>query len=116
MTPQSQAGDVGGTTGREAGASRDQRADPGVSPLARGTMPLQQVEIAAPTTARNTRADIEEQADFVADHTGSARGSESAVAVAPAAMPPADTSFAAGISPGRAAYVRAWMKALSQAR
>jgi hypothetical protein len=101
-TPASGAG-----IGRDAGDSRDDRADAGVSRALPGSMAVQRRESGARNPTAEKRADMDQPATFDDDLT-TAAGTWAEPAPAAATPPPAAT--ATRLTPTEAAYVQAWMK------
>jgi hypothetical protein len=101
--------------GRESGDSSDTRADVGVSPVPRGTIPGQRSASTARLDAAERRADMGSAATFDESLSMPGRAWVGAAPAAAAATPPpaADT---ARLSPTETTYVQAWMKATGPSR
>ncbi|MEP7138523.1 MAG: hypothetical protein ABI745_02775 [Caldimonas sp.] len=96
-------------SGRNAGDSRDERADAGVSRMAGGTMVLKRAGSDASTT-RDRQADMTRVAGFDDSSAEAVVRAARGALVAAAATPPPATN-AARLSPAETHYVQAWMKA-----
>jgi hypothetical protein len=100
----------GSGSGRDAGDSRDDRADVGVSRVLRSTIPVQRRESGAQRLSPERRADLDRLATFDEDFPVQRAATDRAVP-APAAATPPPAAAEARLTPTRAAYVQAWMKA-----
>jgi len=110
------AGQASGTgSGRDAGDSRDERADAGISRVPRGTIQVQRRESSERRPSPERQADMDQLATFDEDlsmhRTAPVREDP-----APAAATPPPATDATLLTPTRAAYVQAWMKASRQRR
>jgi hypothetical protein len=103
-----QASGVG--SGGGAGDSRDNRADAGVSRVVKGTIQTQRRESSGSRTSLERQADMDQAAMFDEDVPMHRTAMEQQVSAVAAATPPPATG-ATPLSPTRAAYVQAWMKA-----
>ncbi len=103
---------TGGSTGREAGSSRDARTSAGVSPTARGTMPARRVELegARPGSGvASPRGDAQGDAQY--DGAVAADRGRAAPAIAAAAATPPAAAPAMALTPAQTRYVQAWTHA-----
>jgi hypothetical protein len=100
----------GSGTGRDAGDSRDDRADVGVSPVLRSTIPVERRESGAQRLSPERRADMDRLATFDEDFPVQ-RAATARADPAPAAATPPPAAAETRLTPTRAAYVQAWMKA-----
>jgi hypothetical protein len=107
---------AGAGSGREAGESRDERVDVGVSQALRDTIAVPRFE---PTAGRTSSARQADQGQAATYEDGAARPSgvveASGTLSAPAAAPPAATD-SARLSATENNYVQAWMKANARSR
>jgi hypothetical protein len=107
--------DSGAGSGRDAGDSRDDRADAGVSRVPRGTIQVHSRESSERRPSPERQADMDQLASFDEDlplhRTAPARDDP-----APAAATPPPATDATPLTPTKAAYVQAWMKASRQRR
>ncbi|MEP7182736.1 MAG: hypothetical protein ABI886_11145 [Betaproteobacteria bacterium] len=105
----------GAASGRDAGDSHDDRADAGVSRVARSTIEVQRRESSERRPSPERQADMDQLATFDDDlpmpRTATERGNS-----APAAATPPPATAAAPLTPTKAAYVQAWMNASRQRR
>jgi len=105
----------GAGSGRDAGDSRDDRADAGVSRVPRSTIQVQRRELSERRPSLERQADVDQLAAFDDDlptrRTATEREDPSLAAATP---PPAID--ATPLTPTKAAYVQAWMKASRQRR
>ena len=97
----------GAGSGRDAGDSRDDRADAGVSRALPGTSSAPPNEPTSRHSKTGWRADMGQQATFDDDFTTRPAARASAEPVPAATPPPAART--ARLSPTEAAYVQAWM-------
>ena len=109
---------AGAGSGREAGESRDDRAELGVSPAPPGTLAVQRSAARGRRPSAERQADPDRQADY--DDEPSARAAaappaEPAAVAAAAATPPPVTPTAR-LTATETSYVQAWMKASAQRR
>ncbi|MFM9914894.1 MAG: hypothetical protein ACKVOX_03715 [Rhizobacter sp.] len=106
---------VGGSSGRDAGDSRDEAAGGGTSRALRGTIPVQRLELVARRPLADRRADPGQVANY--DEELSKR---SAVAKQVDADPAAATSPVAAtdswLTSTETTYVQAWLKASARQR
>ncbi len=102
-------------SGGGAGDSPDNRADAGVSRVAGGTIGAQKRESSKSRTSLERQADVDQVATFDDDVPMHRTAMEQQASAVAAATPPPATD-AAPLSPTRAAYVQAWMKASRQRR
>jgi hypothetical protein len=104
------AGALGGSTGREAGSSRDARTNAAVSAVPRGTMPTQRVELASARPGAGVaspRSDAQGDAQY--DGAAAPDRGRAAPAAAPATPPTAAPAMA--LTPAQTRYVQAWTHA-----
>jgi len=101
--------------GRDAGDSSDDRADAGASPVPRGTIQVQRRESSERRPSLDRQADPGQLAAFDADRLMNRTASEREEPTLAAATPPPATDVTL-LTPTRAAYVQAWMKASRQRR
>lgn len=106
---------TGAGSGRDAGDIRDDRADAGVSRVTRGTIQVQRRESSERRPSLERRADVDQLATFDDDSTMHRTAAEREDPALAAATPPPATD-AAPLTPTKAAYVQAWMKASRQRR
>jgi len=105
----------GAGSGRDAGDSRDDRADAGVSRVPRSTIQVQRRESSERRPSLERQADADQLATFDDDlPTRRTAAERESPALAAATPPPA--SGATSLTPTKAAYVQAWMKASRQRR
>lgn len=103
-----QASGSGG--GREAGDSRDTRADVGVSPVLPGVLPVQRSTSTGRPSSPDRQADMDHLAAF--DPDASAPGGAGRPAgPEPAAATPPPATDATRLTATESSYVQAWMKA-----
>jgi len=102
-------------SGRDAGDSRDERADAGLSRVPQSTMQAQRRESSARRPAPERQADPDQLATFDEESPMHRATTAREVPDPPAASPPPATD-AAPLTPTKAAYVSAWMKASRQRR
>ena len=113
--PSGAAQSGGASAGREAGDSRDERADVGVSRPLQGTMTVQRSGAGARRAPPALQADTERPATYDEEPgTRGAMAGQSDAAVAAATPPVAAES--SRLSPTEASYVQAWMKASARRR
>jgi hypothetical protein len=101
---------AGASPGRDAGDSRDDRADVGVSRMLQGTMAKQKLELKSQRPSPLTQVDPDQSASY--DEQFSMPGVAALrtdIDVAAATPPPA--TEVARLTPTEASYVQAWMKA-----
>jgi hypothetical protein len=104
----------GAASGRDAGDSRDDRADAGVSRVPQSTIQAQRRESSERRPSLQRQADVDQLATFDDDlpmHATTERQDP-----VPAAATPPPATDATALTPTRAAYVQAWMKASRQRR
>jgi hypothetical protein len=109
------AGRATGTTagtgsGRQAGDSRDDRVDVGVSRALQGTMAVQRSDSNVRRASADRQADLERSADYDDRLPTHGAGALRAVPSAAAATPPPAAELAR-LAPTEATYVQAWMNA-----
>jgi hypothetical protein len=105
----------GGDSGHQAGDSRDERGELGVSPALRGTKNVQRSGIEARHPATERQADMDRLASY--DDGIAMRGAAAMRGDAPvAAATPPPVTEAARLSRTETSYVQAWMKASGQHR
>ncbi len=105
----------GAASGRDAGDSHDDRADAGLSRVPRSTIPVQRRESSQRRPSPEWQADMDQLATFDQD-LPMARTATEREDPAPAAATPPPAADAVPLTPTRAAYVQAWMKASRQRR
>ena len=105
----------GAGSGRDAGDSRDDRADAGVSRVPRSTIQVQRRESNERRPSLERQADPDQPAMFDDDLPMLRTATERENPAIAAATPPPATD-ATPLTPTRAAYVQAWMKASRQLR
>jgi hypothetical protein len=108
----SAAAAMGGSSGREAGTSRDARTNAGVSAMPRGTMPTQRVDFAGARPGAGVaslRGDA--QGDAYYDGAEVADRGRAAPAIAAAAATPPTAAPAMALTPAQTRYVQAWTHA-----
>lgn len=108
------AGRATGTTagtgsGRQAGDSRDDRVDVGISRAPQGTMAVQRLDSRVRPSLAGKQVDLERSADYD-DRLPTPGAALRVVSSAAAATPPPATELAR-LGPTEATYVRAWMNA-----
>lgn len=106
---------TGTGSGREAGDSRDKRADVGVSRALRGTMRVTRSERGAGRVSADQRADMDQLATYDEDHTRPRATPMRVEASVAAATPPA-LPEPTPLSPTETSYVQAWLKASARHR
>ncbi len=109
--------------GREAGSSRDQRADVGVSRPLEAPIPMQRSAVRDKAASPELQADLKRQAAYDNDAAmprgAKASGpgtSAAATATTPAAATPPPATIELLLTTTQSSYVQAWMKASSQFR
>jgi len=102
-------------SGRDAGDSRDERADAGVSRVPQSTMQAQRRESSGRRPAPERQADPDQLATFD-EEPPMHRMTTAREVPDPAAATPPPATDAAPLTPTKAAYVYAWMKASRQRR
>jgi hypothetical protein len=106
---------TGTGSGRDAGDSRDERADVGVSRALRGAIPVQRSELRALRTSTERQADMDRLATY--DEDQSMHGEATARAgPTPAAATPPPVTEATRLTPAETTYVQAWMRASERRR
>ncbi len=105
----------GAGSGRNAGDSRDDRVDAGASRVARSTIQVQRRESSERRPSLERQADVDQLATFD-DDLPMRRPAMEGEHPAPAAATPPPATDATPLTPTRAAYVQAWMKASRQHR
>jgi len=105
----------GAGSGRDAGDSRDERADAGVSRVPQSTMQAQRRESSGRRPAPERQADPDQLATFD-EEPPMHRMTTAREVPDPAAATPPPATDAAPLTPTKAAYVYAWMKASRQRR
>ena len=113
MTGTTQASGTG--AGRDAGDSRDDRADVGVSRALRGTIPVQGSESRALRASTERRADMGQAATYDEELPMQGAATKRVGPVVAAATPPLATE-ATRLTPTETTYVQAWMKASGRQR
>ena len=106
---------TGAGSGRQAGDSRDNRADVGVSRALKGTMPVTRSERGSGRVSAEQRADMDQLAAYEEDRAMPRTTSLRVDASAAAATPP-PLSESTRLSPTETSYVQAWMKASARHR
>ena len=109
------ANSSGASAGREAGDSRDQRADVGVSRPLPGLIPMPRSVPREPVSAADKQADMDRLAAYGPDHSTQGRATMRAGLEAAAATPP-PASDDTRLTPTQSSYVQAWMKASARNR
>jgi hypothetical protein len=103
---------AGAAGGRKAGDSRDDRADRGTSKASQEPMSLQRRPLAARTSTRDRRADMDTLATFEDERTALGAPPEffhdRAIGSPRAAAPP-PAAHTRDLTPAQAAYVQAWL-------
>jgi hypothetical protein len=102
-------------SGRDAGDSRDERADTGVSRVPQSTMQAQRRESSGRRPSPERHADPDQLATFD-EEPPMHRMTTAREVPNPAAATPPPATDAAPLTPTKAAYVYAWMKASRQRR
>jgi hypothetical protein len=105
----------GGGSGRDAGDSRDDRANAGVSRIAPRTIPAQKLAAVALRPLPDRQADMDQLAEYHEERSMQQAATPLADRAPAAATPPAVTD-AAQLTPTEATYVQAWMKASGRRR
>jgi len=105
----------GGASGRDAGDSHVDRADAGVSQVPRSTIQVQRRESSERLPSPERQSDMDQLATFDEGLPMRRRATDRADPGLAAATPPPATD-AAPLTPTKAAYVQAWMKASRQRR
>ncbi|WP_088280806.1 hypothetical protein [Ideonella sp. A 288] len=106
---------AGAGSGREAGDSRDERADVGVSRALRGAIPVQRSEAGARRSSADRQADMARGA-AMDDGPSTPGGAAAPAGVAAAASPPPTATEAAWLTATETSYVQAWMKSSARTR
>ena len=109
------ANSSGASAGREAGDSRDQRADVGVSRPLPGPIPMPRSVPREPVSAADKQADLGRLAAYGPDHSTQGRATMR-VGPEPAAATPPPASDDTRLTPTQSSYVQAWMKASARNR
>jgi hypothetical protein len=104
----------GAGSGRDAGDSPDDRADARTSRVPQSKMPIERRESSTPHPPPERQADMDRLATFDEDLSTSRGATEREPAAAAATPPPAVA--ATRLTPTKAAYVQAWIKASGQRR
>jgi hypothetical protein len=105
----------GNGTGREAGSSRDARADVGVSPVLRGAIPVQRSDPRGRSSSPDRQADMDRLAAY--DNDPSTPGNPTMHAgPQPAAATPPPATDTTRLTATEQNYVQAWMKASGRRR
>jgi hypothetical protein len=105
----------GAGSGRDAGDSRDDRADAGVSRVPQSTIQVQRRESSERRPSLERQADVDQLAAFDDDLPTRRTATEREDTALAAATPPPAID-ATPLTPTKAAYVQAWMKASRQRR
>jgi len=105
----------GAGSGRDAGDSRDDRADAGVSRVPRSTIQVQRRKSNERRPSLERQADANQLATFDDDLPTRRTATEREPSALAAATPP-PASGATSLTPTKAAYVQAWMNASRQRR
>lgn len=106
---------TGTGSGREAGDSRDDRSEAGVSRVLQGTIAMQRSMSSARRPTPDMQADMDRLGAY--DEDLSMPGSTTMHPVAsPAAATPPPAAEAARLTPSETTYVQAWMKASARRR
>jgi hypothetical protein len=106
---------VGAPSGREAGSSRDDRAESGASRLPRSPLAVRRVEPVAGSRSSKMQAEMNQPAKYDDQNSGTGAATAQASRVPAAATPPPATE-ATRLTPTEAIYVQAWMQASGQRR
>jgi len=102
------------TSGREAGAGADTRADVGVSRPATGTIAQPRSASTLGLAGAERQADMEQAAGF--DESASTPGDARSAGIVAAAATPPRAVAGARLTPMETSYVDAWMKATGRSR
>jgi hypothetical protein len=105
----------GAGSGREAGDSPDDRTDARTSRVPQSKMPIERRESSTPHPPPERQADMDRLATFDEDLSTSRGATEREEPAAAAATPP-PAMAATRLTPTKAAYVQAWIKASGQRR